>query len=193
MMGITVVMPTIGRKSLRRSLNSVVYQMGREDEVIVVGDGPCSLPAGMIASYGPRVRYIELSEKATDWGGTPRNLGMHLARKEYISFMDDDDIYIPGAFKAMHHAIENNRGRAFLFKMKHMDKVIWEDPDIRMCNVSTQMLVMPNTDRNPIWAGHYEADLKFIMDVSALHPPHAPIMWMSDIIAKLDSHGKASG
>lgn len=193
MSSISVVVPTIGRTSLKATLKSIVSQFDLGDEVVVVGDGPLILRQGMLESFGPQVRYIGLPVKANDWGGTPRNVGMKNAIGNYIAFMDDDDEFLPGAFKAMHEAINHYTGRTFLFRMKHTSRVIWEKPEIAIGNVSTHMIVMPNTPhKHPVWEGHYEADFKFISDLMALQPYYAPIMWMNDVIADLKEHAKDS-
>jgi glycosyltransferase involved in cell wall biosynthesis len=188
---ISVVVPTIGRTSLKRTLQSIVPQLDLGDEVVIVGDGPCKHRKGMIESFGVKVRYMELPRKANDWGGTPRNMGMRNALGNYIAFMDDDDVFLPGAFKAMHETINHYTGRAFLFKMMRMGKVIWERPELVIGNVSTQMILMPNRPTtNPVWEGFYEADFKFISDLVAQQPYYAPIMWMDDVIAELKEHAR---
>lgn len=161
------------------------------DNVVVVGDGPCKWQKGFFESFGPRVRYFELSSRAYDWGGTPRNVGMKNSTGDYIAFMDDDDVYLEGAFAAMHGAINHYTGRTFLFRMKHLNQVIWKTPEIVVGNVSTQMVLMPNRPgRMPLWKGFYEADVDFIYHLAIAEPLHAPIMWMDSVIAELVKHGK---
>jgi len=39
---ISIIMPTSGRVSLKRAVDSVVHQLHDDDEVIIVGDGMCA-------------------------------------------------------------------------------------------------------------------------------------------------------
>lgn len=193
MSSISVVIPTIGRYSIRRTLESILGQTRKQDEVVVVGDGPCKFKHNFFQDFGPQVRYYELPFRTWDWGGVPRNIGIRHSKNEYIAFMDDDDIYLKKAFNAMHQAIDRHKGRAFLFRMQHRDKIIWDTQELKVGNVSTQMILMPNNkERIPFWESNYEADFKFISDLADLQPAHAPIMWMPAVISCLEEHRMSS-
>jgi glycosyltransferase involved in cell wall biosynthesis len=81
-----------GELYLGEALESVLAQTYRPIEVIVVDDGSTDDTADVIASYGDRVWSARLPNS-----GTPaaRNLGLSLARGEFVAFLDADDLWHP--------------------------------------------------------------------------------------------------
>lgn len=95
---VTTVIPTIGRPSLARAIESAV---GQSDLVIVVGDGiEPDVPAGVMAlridrpDYpdDPKVRWYQAGVRAF-------NHGLDHVTSEWFSYLADDDYYLPN-----HHA-----------------------------------------------------------------------------------------
>mgnify|MGYP003146179193 CR=1 FL=1 len=84
----TVVIKTIGRATLDRAVQSAK----REGfETLVVSDG---------AKAGGDLdcdRYIELGRRWGYYGGMAANVGAALIETEFITFLDDDDEFAPGA------------------------------------------------------------------------------------------------
>lgn len=87
----TIVVPTVGRASLRAALASVAGQLEAGDELIVVcnDDG--------------------------DFGNSARNSAIERSRGSHIVFLDDDDEYLPGAFDAMREYAGRHPDRVLLF------------------------------------------------------------------------------
>ncbi|MGC4857384.1 glycosyltransferase family 2 protein [Micromonospora sp. DT4] len=95
---VTVVIPTYNRPGpLRHALASVAAQRAVPGsvEVVVVNDGGCdvSTVANAAREQGLVVRLIDLDQN----GGLPsaRNVGIQVARGDYLAFLDDDDIFLP--------------------------------------------------------------------------------------------------
>lgn len=86
---VSVVIPTIGRASLRGAVESALRQTTPPLEVVVVLDADCrpDLPAS------PAVRVLRTS------GGTgpsaAKHLGIESARGNVIALLDDDDVWHP--------------------------------------------------------------------------------------------------
>lgn len=97
---IGIVIATPGRASLFRTLYSIAYQKEGIHDVLVVGDGPCPIAAEIVEAFGPPFRYME-GPKTRDYGHTQLNLGFMEVRGEYLTYQDDDDIYVPRAFEEM--------------------------------------------------------------------------------------------
>ena len=88
----TVVIPTLDRPHLAdRAIRSALAQTVAGVEVVVVDDG--STPAFVPEIDDPRVRLVR-RERA---GGVSaaRNAGLQVARGEWVTFLDDDDVLLP--------------------------------------------------------------------------------------------------
>jgi glycosyltransferase involved in cell wall biosynthesis len=81
-----------GEPYLREAIDSVLAQTYRPIEVIVVDDGSTDATAEILASYDDRLRSARQPNS-----GTPaaRNLGLSLARGEFLAFLDADDLWHP--------------------------------------------------------------------------------------------------
>ncbi len=167
---ITFIVPTIGRASLRQTLASIELWAG--DELIVIG------PA---AVRDPRAVHLPC-EPAGDWGATERTLGIAAATQPYLAFMDDDDVYAPGARALMAQAIRRTPDRPVLFRLQYPDgHRLWIDPALRVGNVSTQMMLIPNDPtRLGDWRGHRrESDYDFLV---SSRWGAAEYVWQTDVI-----------
>ena len=86
---VSVVIPTIGRPSLRSAVDTVLAQSESVGEIIVVADtaGPLALPSD------GRVRVIRTGPGAG--GNVARQAGIEHARGDIIALLDDDDAWFP--------------------------------------------------------------------------------------------------
>ena len=93
----TSIIPTVGRKTLQRAVQSVLDQNFSADEfeVIVVNDSGSPLPfADWQSSPLVRVIHTDHQERCV-----ARNTAAALAKGTYLHFLDDDDWMLPGALK----------------------------------------------------------------------------------------------
>lgn len=193
-MKLSIVIPTLGRKTLKRALDSIESQRAREDEVIVVGDGPQPEAANVMKTMGRGYRYLE-TVPTRRWGHAQRNLGMLEASGDYIGFMDDDDYYLPDAFSAMRKAAEQHPDIGlFLFRMKIGNITIWKDKGIRVGNVSTQMILLKRVFQySDIWKPNPDTkdggcgDFLFIENMSK-HIGLDKVRFEEAFVAKLEKH-----
>ena len=93
----SVVIPAYNReKTIKRTIESVLAQKYTNFEVIVVDDGSVDGTARIINEYVQenKVRYVFQEN-----GGAQkaRNTGLHLAKGEYILFLDSDDWLLPNS------------------------------------------------------------------------------------------------
>jgi glycosyltransferase involved in cell wall biosynthesis len=166
------------------TIQSIDVQLGPLDEVVVISDGPSAEARRMAAAAGHRYIYLEMAGRMWDWGGTPRNIGIARARGQYLAFMDDDDIYLPGALDAIRRGVMENPHVPLIFRMKHLDRVIWEEPTLRHGNVSSQMFAVPNIKgRVGRWTSRYAGDYDFIVHTVELH--QGSVIFREEVIAAL--------
>jgi glycosyltransferase involved in cell wall biosynthesis len=90
---ISVVIPTLGRSSLRAAVDSICRQSVSRDaiEIVVVNDSPDQL--SVTAALG-----VDVVEEFTGGGKGPsaaRNRGVDRARGDLIAYLDDDDWWFP--------------------------------------------------------------------------------------------------
>lgn len=98
---VTVIIPTYKRTVdfLSRAVKSVIAQTYPNVEIIVIDDSPSdyklrnSIKEYMDTVVNDNIKYFQ-NEKNMG-GSLARNRGIELATGEYISFLDDDDEYMP--------------------------------------------------------------------------------------------------
>jgi glycosyltransferase involved in cell wall biosynthesis len=105
---VSVVIPTQGRASLSRALESVLGQTERDFELIVVDDhSPHGLIDQALRGYADsRVRCIRLSGRGG--AAAARNAGVSCATANYIAFLDDDDEWLPEKLAVQLRVIEES-------------------------------------------------------------------------------------
>lgn len=93
----TCVIPTVGRDSLARAVESVLAQTlaGAEYEIIVVNDSGKPLPK-QAWQVDSRVQVIHTNRRERS---VARNTGAAMARGQYLHFLDDDDWLVEGAYQ----------------------------------------------------------------------------------------------
>jgi|ERR1700733_7087665 len=90
---ISCVVPVFnGARFIGQALDSILSQTYRPIEVIVADDGSTDDTAGIVSSYGDRVRRVS---QVTAGPAATRNLGLRHAGGEFIAFLDADDLWHP--------------------------------------------------------------------------------------------------
>jgi glycosyltransferase involved in cell wall biosynthesis len=111
---ISVVIPTIGRDSLDAAKASAADA----DEVIVI------------------------ENQDGDHGYSARTRGIQKATGTHLAFLDDDDVYTPGAVELMR---QEARDVPVIFRMDHPHHgLMWRHPWLEFGNVGTPMFLVPN-------------------------------------------------
>lgn len=100
----STIIPTIGRDSLSRAVQSIVDQSGlaEQSEIIVVNDSGMPLPRAAWMSL-PFVRVIDTNRRRLS---VARNTGAAVARGQYLLFLDDDDWMMSNALCDLLTALE---------------------------------------------------------------------------------------
>jgi glycosyltransferase involved in cell wall biosynthesis len=143
MIGLSIIIASSGRPSLRAAVDSVLHQLRPGDEVLV-----------------------DVNDTAP-WGHRARNLAMPRAKGDALLFLDDDDCYIDGALDVMRKAVEVVDDRPHIFRMRYPEgPVIWTEATLRLGMVSTQMICVPNIpEKLGVWKEDaYEGDWYFIKE-----------------------------
>jgi glycosyltransferase involved in cell wall biosynthesis len=124
---VTVVIPTIGRPSLRRALDSAVAQ-DTPTEIVVVLDDPSEESAVRAVLEGSGAQLVVTSGRVG--GAAARNIGADAGSAPYIAFLDDDDWWEPGKLRKQRAALEDAPGSPacatlqFFHDRKGRDRII---------------------------------------------------------------------
>jgi glycosyltransferase involved in cell wall biosynthesis len=167
----SVIVPTRGRKTILAALESITEQLEPGDEVLV----RCS--------------------RDEDFGNSARQSMIERAKGTHLLFMDDDDQFAEGALATMRAFAREHPGRIGIFRMRYLDgRVLWTEPVLRLRNVSSQMLCVPNV---PGKLGRWEspeyprvADYEFVRGTAELQGE--PI-FREEIVAHIRSDRRPLG
>lgn len=100
-MKVSVIIATYRRvESLRKAIESVILQTYSDIELIVVddnADAEWNETVVSIVSQYPTVYYI--CNEVNKGSAETRNIGIRAVHGEYITFLDDDDLYLPNKIK----------------------------------------------------------------------------------------------
>jgi hypothetical protein len=188
---IAAVVPTIGRDSLRRAIDSILEQSHPVSELIVVNDSQAQV--SLVEEKTVKgVPVVEVYTGGLTGEANARNLGVRSATASHIAYLDDDDIWLP------HHlnmAVRSLRGPAG--PDVYSGSVIMVRPDeVRIAPV------VRYTGRQPLidffygtwsWAGRYrgmppstwvfrrELSLEFPMDSTLTSSPD--VWWLLQLAA----------
>jgi len=93
----SVIIPTYNRAHLIcDAIESVIEQGYDAVEIIVIDDGSTDNTKKNIEKYGSMVVYQYQSNQGVS---VARNTGVKMATGKYISFLDSDDVFLPGKMK----------------------------------------------------------------------------------------------
>lgn len=108
---LSVVMPVYNaERFLRRSIDSVINQP-EVTELILAEDGSTDQSLAICDEYASRYAWIRVVRHPGDenrGAGKTRNLGIENASGDHIAFLDADDYYLPGRFRAHKAALMND-------------------------------------------------------------------------------------
>jgi glycosyltransferase involved in cell wall biosynthesis len=105
---VSICVPTYNRKEyLKETLDSILAQTYNNYEIIVVDDGSTDGTEDMIKQLGVPITY-HWQENGGD--AAARNKLIELARGQYISFIDSDDLLFPDAIERLVKVVETETG-----------------------------------------------------------------------------------
>lgn len=107
-MRFSVVIPAYNRAhTLSRALDSVLDQTLEAREIILVDDGSQDGTETLVRQQYPQVRYLH---QANGGVSRARNLGIAVARGDWIAFLDSDDAWLPTKLAAQRETLREHPG-----------------------------------------------------------------------------------
>lgn len=186
---ISIIIPTSGRPTLRRTLLSI--RPVSPVEVLVIGDGKQPVAKAIVKELKNEVPYqlhYLKGPHTQNWGNEQRNLGIEKAQGDHLLFIDDDDIYTPDAFKVISRAISAHPNSPIIFRMldHHGNRyILWRKRKLALGNIGTPMICLPNDVNKlgkwPDGVKEYAGDAHFISSTLSRWPKKS-IVWLEDCI-----------
>lgn len=175
-------------RPLKRCLDSIVRQLGSEDEVIVVGDTTDGSLFGvemLVSSYDQRFRYLSHSPGFHDYGHSQLNYGIERARGDYLHCNDDDDVWAPGSVAIMRSTAQAWPERPLLFRfISYVGVVYWHTRGLFVRNhIGGHCLVAPNIPgKVGKWGSAYNGDFDYLESTIELHGGIENAVWCDQIV-----------
>ena len=95
----SVIIPAYNaERTLRRCLDSLLAQARQDVEILLISDGSTDGTDAIAASYADKIRFFRQPHAGVS---AARNLGIHQAAGEYVTFVDSDDFVSEGYFAAL--------------------------------------------------------------------------------------------
>ena len=92
MVKVSIIIPVYNvEKYLRECLDSAINQTLKDIEIICINDGSTDSSLEILREYQAKDDRITVIDKQNEGLSATRNLGINLAKGEYISFLDSDD------------------------------------------------------------------------------------------------------
>lgn len=89
---ISIIVPVYNvEKYIKRCINSILQQSFNNYELILIDDGSTDLSAEICEDYAKRYSFILCIHTINQGQAVARNIGIKVARGEYIAFVDADD------------------------------------------------------------------------------------------------------
>lgn len=107
---VSVVVPVCNvEQYLRECLDSIINQTLQEIEIICVNDGSSDSCMDILREYAKADRRIKVINKDNAGYGHTMNLGIDMARGEYIGIVESDDFVVPEMYQELYDiATDNN-------------------------------------------------------------------------------------
>jgi len=114
---ISVIVPSVGRDTLERTLDSIFECRYPNIEVIVSLNNNSFNRSVEIQSKYPRAKVITTDDKLFPYEA--KNRGIEISNGKYITFLDDDDTALPEKFFDLSRILERNKD---VFDLLHHQK-----------------------------------------------------------------------
>ncbi len=103
----SVILTTYNRPVLlKHALDSLEKQIQRDFEVVLVNDHGEPVEHVLAAGYGFPITYIR--QGVNQGLSAARNAGLKIARGRYVTYLDDDDIYLPNHLQVLADAFKDH-------------------------------------------------------------------------------------
>lgn len=169
---ISIIIPSYNsEKTLVKTLSSICSQTNENDEIIIVDDGSFdesrSIGRHFANKHSDKIKFIENNH---NYGPSySRNVGIEVAKGEYICFVDSDDILAPNALEIMYCFIKDNNcdivqtghyfvdGKELLRKRKNIK--VYAEGQVLSRSEAIRSLITNDFISNFVWGKLYNIEI----------------------------------
>lgn len=113
---ITIVVPTFnGEKYIEESINSILNQTYKNFEILIINDGSTDDTQKVLDQLYATNRKVKVVSTENRGVSSARNLGINLAKGEFLIFMDADDRLVKNALYLINETLSKNMPELFIF------------------------------------------------------------------------------
>lgn len=188
MKNFAVIIPTIQRDTLEQALESVYSQEYNRWKIYLVNDS--GYPLRDIKTpqiFANRINILETGKRSNDSGTNARNLALIMANEKFITYIDDDDVWLPAHLDFIVGLISFNKewictsGGQLKKKRLHRLSKIKEERvvHINTTDIMTPGICHPNLKKpmwtnimphdRELWNNHSVDKIKFKFDEVTFH------------------------
>lgn len=106
---VSVIIPAFNVASfIGEALESALSQTFKDYEIIVINDGSPDTEAleRVLSAYHENILYLKQHNRGA---AAARNTGLHVARGEFVAFLDADDLWLPNYLESQMRFLENDK------------------------------------------------------------------------------------
>ncbi len=144
---ITVITPTFGRSTIIDAVGNVIPKLLPGDEYIVVGDGEVPIAREVCAMF-PRVTYTEIPVHVGDFGCTPCDHAIAMAKGDFLQFLGDDNYLSELSLQIVREGVLQRPDLPHMFAMMHTGNYMAGSRECGHCDA--HQFVVPNVPGLPL-------------------------------------------
>src|SRR5690554_6093317 len=141
---ISIIVPYFNsHKYISKCINSILNQEFRNIELILVDDGSTDNSYELCTDFAKKDNRIILLQKENGGQGSARNMGLDIARGDFIGFVDSDDFIEPEMYSEMIEACLINQADLAICGYNYLNK---ENGKLRPLSAIYTDIVMSNKE-----------------------------------------------
>ena len=124
---VSVIIPVFNaEKYICECLNSLLNQSISDLEIICVDDGSTDKSLSILKKYAAIDNRIVVKHQENQGAGAARNLGLQVAKGEYLSFLDSDDFFNTNMLEVCTKAMDNEQSDVLVYFAKQYNHATGE-------------------------------------------------------------------
>ena len=128
MVKVSVIVPAYNEENhIKVCLDSIISNDLKEIEIIVINDGSTDGTAKIVEEYESKYDIITVISKENEGQGSARNIGIDLAKGEFITFVDADDEIHNNMLSKMYNKLQQEQADICVcdyFEITNTNKVV---------------------------------------------------------------------